>query len=84
MPVPKHCFLLACRFVKAMLLLPPEEANCQTKSLMQQLHFASTYAFGKYLTELMFSGSLVIPPGVTRAIVRPSLIASIAESPYPG
>jgi hypothetical protein len=67
----------------AMLSMSPEQANKQTAELMRSLNFTSTYAFGKHLTEQLVDGT-VIRPGVSRAIVRPSLIASIAYDPYPG
>lgn len=70
-------------YVAAMLAMEPEQANKQTLELMDSLNFTSTYAFGKHLTEQLVD-STVIRPGVSRAIVRPSLIASIAGNPYPG
>jgi hypothetical protein len=66
-----------------MLSMDSEQANKQTNELMRSLNFTSTYAFGKHLTEQLVDGT-VIRPGVSRAIVRPSLIASIAYDPYPG
>jgi hypothetical protein len=70
-------------YVAAMLSMDSEQANKQTNELMRSLNFTSTYAFGKHLTEQLVDGT-VIRPGVSRAIVRPSLIASIAYDPYPG
>ncbi|KAF8068243.1 fatty acyl-CoA reductase [Scenedesmus sp. PABB004] len=70
-------------YVAAMLAMTPEQANKQTAELMAALNFTSTYAFGKHLTEQLVDAT-VIRPGVSRAIVRPSLIASIAHEPYPG
>lgn len=70
-------------YVAAMLAMQPDQANKVTAELMQSLNFTSTYAFGKHLTEQLVD-STCIRPGVGRAIVRPSLIASIAGAPYPG
>lgn len=70
-------------FVTAMLNLPAEEADRQTAMVMQRLNFGSTYAFGKYLTELLVEG-YPLPNRVSKAMVRPSLISSIAGEPYPG
>ncbi len=70
-------------FVSAMLERPAEEADEQTQLVMQRLNFQSSYAFGKYLTELMVE-EFLLPSRVSKAIVRPSLISSIAGAPYPG
>lgn len=70
-------------YVAAMMAMTPEQANKKTAELMQSLSFTSTYAFGKHLTEQLVN-STCIRPGVSRAIVRPSLIASVALDPYPG
>jgi fatty acyl-CoA reductase len=70
-------------YVAAMLAMEPDQANKHTLELMQRLDFTSTYAFGKHLTEQLVDAT-PIRPGVSRAIVRPSLIASIAGDPYPG
>lgn len=76
--------MLLCReYVSAMLSMDAASANQHTAELMQRLGFTSTYAFGKHLSEQLVD-STVIKPGVSRAIVRPSLIASIAQDPYPG
>eukprot|EP00878_Enallax_costatus_P007771 GHUV01008134.1.p1 GENE.GHUV01008134.1~~GHUV01008134.1.p1 ORF type:complete len:416 (+),score=108.71 GHUV01008134.1:316-1563(+) len=71
------------KFVAAMLERPAEEADQQTQLVMQRLNFASSYAFGKFLTELMVE-EFPLPSRVSKAVVRPSLISSIAGAPYPG
>jgi len=70
-------------YVAAMLSMDPATANKHTAELMQRLNFTSTYAFGKHLSEQLVD-STIIKPGVSRAIVRPSLIAAVAQEPYPG
>lgn len=70
-------------FVSAMLERPAEEAHESTQLVMQRLNFASSYAFGKHLTELMFE-EFSLPSRVSKVIVRPSLISSVAGAPYPG
>lgn len=70
-------------FVSAMLNQPAEDADQQTAMVMQRLNFASSYAFGKYLTELMVE-EFNLPGHVSKVMVRPSLISSIAGAPYPG
>lgn len=70
-------------YVAAMMAMSPEQANRHTAALMQSLNYTSTYAFGKHLTEQLVN-STCIGPGISRAIVRPSLIASVAFDPYPG
>lgn len=50
---------------------------------MGRLNFTSTYAFSKLLVEQMLDDPNCLP-GVAKAIVRPSLITSVAGAPYPG
>lgn len=71
--------------VAQLLALPAGEANVQARRLMERLNFASTYAFGKHLTEQMVAGAGgALRPGVGRAIVRPALIGGLAGAPAPG
>jgi hypothetical protein len=70
-------------YVAALLEMEPEQAEAEAAYLMQKLNFNSNYAFGKFLTELLFADS-IIAAGVSRAVVRPSLIAPVAMDPYPG
>jgi nucleoside-diphosphate-sugar epimerase len=70
-------------YVAALLEMEPEQAEAEAAYLMQKLNFNSNYAFGKFLTELLFADSS-IAAGVSRAVVRPSLIAPVAMDPYPG
>lgn len=66
-----------------MLSMDPATASRHTAALMQAFNFSSTYAFSQHLTEQLVD-STVIKPGVSRAIVRPSLVGSVAQEPYPG
>jgi hypothetical protein len=58
-------------------------AAAEVTSIMERLNFTSTYAFSKLLTEQLIDDPATLP-GVSKVIVRPSLIASMAGSPYPG
>jgi hypothetical protein len=60
-----------------------QEADQQAAATMQRLQFASTYAFGKLLTEQLVDDPATLPD-VAKAIVRPSLVLAYAGSPYPG
>lgn len=71
------------QFVSALLDQPADEAERQMAMVMQQLNFESTYAFGKYLTELLVE-EYPLPSSVSKVMVRPSLISSVAGEPYPG
>eukprot|EP00775_Hariotina_reticulata_P007405 gene7405-7614_t len=71
------------QLVSHLLALDAAEADKQVAELMQRLNFNSTYAFGKYLTELLVDDTTV-RPGVNNVIVRPSLISGLAGDPYPG
>eukprot|EP00878_Enallax_costatus_P001418 GHUV01001568.1.p1 GENE.GHUV01001568.1~~GHUV01001568.1.p1 ORF type:complete len:569 (+),score=137.92 GHUV01001568.1:356-2062(+) len=70
-------------FVTAMLERPAEEADQDILLVMNRLNFASSYAFGKYLTELSVE-EYPLPGRVSKVFVRPSLICSLAGAPYPG
>ena len=70
------------QLVDVLLSLPTEEADLQAADLMRRLNFASTYAFGKLLTEQLVDD--IYMPGVGKVIVRPSLISGLAGEPYPG
>jgi nucleoside-diphosphate-sugar epimerase len=70
-------------YVAALLEMEPEQAEAEAAYLMQKLNFNSSYAFGKFLTEQLVADSS-IAAGVSRAVVRPSLIAPVAKDPYPG
>jgi thioester reductase-like protein len=58
-------------------------AAAEVTSMMERLNFTSTYAFSKLLTEQLIDDPTTLP-GVSKVIVRPSLIASMAGRPYPG
>ena len=70
------------KFVSAMLERPAAEADQQAHRLMKRLNFTSSYAFGKYLAELLVE-EFPLPDQVGKVVVRPSLICSIAGAPYP-
>lgn len=66
-----------------LLSMPPDTAAAEVAGIMSRLNFTSTYAFSKLLTEQLVDDAATLP-GVGKAIVRPSLIASMAAGPYPG
>lgn len=66
-----------------LLTLPADTAAEEVSHIMARLNFTSTYAFSKLLTEQLVNDAATLP-GVAKAIVRPSLIASMAGAPYPG
>jgi len=70
--------------VEQLLSSPPDTAAAEAAALMSRLNFASTYAFGKMLTEQLVDEADILPAGVAKAIVRPSLVYSMAGAPYPG
>jgi fatty acyl-CoA reductase len=70
-------------FVSSLMTMAPDEANALAGMVMQANGFGSTYAFGKNLTEQMVCDA-ALGRGVSKAIVRPALISSLAGSPYPG
>lgn len=72
------------QLVNLLLSLPPDKANMEAAALMGRLNFASTYAFGKLLTERDLINDASSLPGVAKVIVRPSLVFDIAGDPYPG
>lgn len=66
-----------------LLSLPPETAEKEAAGVLSRLNLASTYAFTKLLTEQMVDDPINLP-GVSKVIVRPSLISSMLGGPYPG
>lgn len=62
--------------------MPAADADKHAADLMNGLNFTSTYAFGKLLTEQLVNE--VHLPGVSKVIVRPSLISSLSGEPYAG
>jgi hypothetical protein len=78
-----HKPLTHSQLVELLLSMPPHTAAEEAAALMDGLNFASTYAFGKHLTEHLFNEADSLP-GVGKAIVRPSLVCSLADTPYPG
>lgn len=83
MPAGDPIVLTHTQLVELLRSLPPEAAASEAAALMTRLNFASTYAFGKLLTELLVDDAASLP-GVAKVIVRPSLVSSLAGGPYPG
>jgi hypothetical protein len=71
------------QLVDALMGMTPAAADKEAATIMTRLHFASTYAFAKLLTEQLVDDPDTLP-GVAKAIVRPSLVLSYAAGPYPG
>lgn len=83
MPEGDPTVLTHAQLVELLLSLPPEAAASEAAALMNRLNFASTYAFGKLLTELLVDDAASLPE-VAKVIVRPSLVSNLAGAPYPG
>jgi len=77
------CTLHYSELVDTLLAMPAETAAAEVAALMKRINFTSTYAFSKLLTEQLVDDSQALP-GVSKVIVRPSLICSMAGAPYPG
>lgn len=75
--------LTHAQLVTQRMSMASAEANNHVATHMDRLHFESTYAFGKLLTEQLVNDPATLP-GVATAIVRPSLVYSYAGNPYPG
>lgn len=71
------------QLVDRLLALPRPAAAKEAALMLTRANFVSTYAFGKMLTEQMLDDQARLP-GVSKVIVRPSLISSVAGLPYPG
>jgi hypothetical protein len=89
-PLPPHLLppgdpkeLTYAELADLLLTLPADTAADEVSHIMARLNFTSTYAFSKLLTEQLVDDADTLP-GVAKAIVRPSLIASMAGAPYPG
>eukprot|EP00878_Enallax_costatus_P009179 GHUV01009596.1.p1 GENE.GHUV01009596.1~~GHUV01009596.1.p1 ORF type:complete len:597 (+),score=150.72 GHUV01009596.1:329-2119(+) len=70
------------QFVKCLLTFPRRDADRQAAAVMKQNNFSSTYALGKLLTEQLVNDVGLL--GVSKVIVRPSLISALQGQPYPG
>jgi len=66
-----------------LLALPAVVAEERAATLMARWNFPNTYCFGKRLTELM-AARLQAQHALPMAIVRPSLVGSLAGAPLPG
>ncbi len=76
--------LAFCReYAAAILSMDAAAANQHTEELLQRLNFSSMCAFSKHLAEQLVD-STIIKAGVSRAIVRASLTAAVAQEPWPG
>lgn len=71
------------QLVDLLLSLSADEAAAEASALMARLNFVSTYAFGKLLTEQLVDDPASLP-GVAKAIVRPSLVTTMAGGCCPG
>jgi hypothetical protein len=72
------------QLVELLMSLPPDTAAAEAAALMSRLNMSSTYAFGKLLTEQLVDAPGALPAHVSKAIVRPSLVNSMAGAPFPG
>jgi nucleoside-diphosphate-sugar epimerase len=66
-----------------LLDMPPHNANLRAEGLLSQWNFPNNYTLSKHLAEYMladYQAHLHMPI----AIVRPTLISSVARDPYPG
>lgn len=66
-----------------LLALPSVVAEERAATLMARWNFPNTYCLGKRLTELM-AARLQAQHALPMAIVRPSLVGSLAGAPLPG
>eukprot|EP00775_Hariotina_reticulata_P006278 gene6278-6517_t len=69
--------------VQELLSQPAHNANSRSECLMKHWNFPNNYTLSKHLAEYMvadFHKSYKLPV----AIVRPTLISSVAKDPYPG
>jgi nucleoside-diphosphate-sugar epimerase len=66
-----------------LLDMPPHNANLRAEGLLSQWNFPNNYTLSKHLAEYMlavYQAHLHMPI----AIVRPTLISSVARDPYSG
>lgn len=70
--------------VDVLMSLPADTAAAEASVIMSRLNMPSTYAFGKLLTEQLVDSASALPAHVSKAIVRPSLVHSMAGAPCPG
>ncbi|KAI8477069.1 MAG: male sterility protein-domain-containing protein [Monoraphidium minutum] len=66
-----------------LLALPPDEAEARAQGLISYLGFRNTYALGKHLAEKAVA-ALQREHRLPLAILRPSLVSSVAYEPYAG
>jgi len=69
--------------LQELLSQPSHNANARAECLMKHWNFPNNYTLSKHLAEYMvadFHKSYKLPV----AIVRPTLISSVAKDPYPG
>lgn len=75
--------LTAAQLVDHVMAADRDTAAKQTSKIMSHINFVSTYAFSKLLTEQLVDDPATLP-GVSKVIVRPSLISPVAIEPYKG
>jgi fatty acyl-CoA reductase len=66
-----------------LLALSPEAAKDKASTFMHRFGFPNTYCLGKHLTEQLVR-EYYVKKKLPICIVRPSLIGSVADKPYPG
>lgn len=72
------------QFVQQVMSLPPKEADAAVRPLLERLGYRSTsYAFVKHLTEQLVD-EWDLGPGVSKVIVRPSMVTATTAEPHPG
>jgi len=72
-----------CAHLQELLSMPAHNANLRAEGLLAQWNFPNNYTLSKHLAEYMvadYQKYFNMPV----AIVRPTLISSVARDPYPG
>lgn len=80
--IPDAVLALCREYAAAILSMDAASASQHTAELLQRLNFTSTFAFSKHLAEQLVDSTIMA--GVSRAIVRSSVTAAVAQDPWPG
>eukprot|EP00878_Enallax_costatus_P010866 GHUV01011346.1.p1 GENE.GHUV01011346.1~~GHUV01011346.1.p1 ORF type:complete len:407 (+),score=76.81 GHUV01011346.1:611-1831(+) len=76
-------FMTHVEFVQQLMSMPSETADELVRPMLERLGFGyAAYAFGKSLTEQLVAAA-DIGQGVSKVIVRPSMVTATAGEPYP-
>lgn len=75
------CCLSVC--LQELLNVPAHNANLRAEGLLSQWNFPNNYTLSKHLAEYMLA-DYHKHYNMPIAIVRPTLISSVARDPYPG